>query len=137
MRKPFKISIYSNLDVIAAGPKPPNPADILDQERLGRLFAAAGRIYDCTVVDAPAVGKLADALLLAAATGHVVFVIGAGKSHRGRARAALRRLSATGAVVVGSVITKVPSAPFQVPGMRLLRRIRKSGTPALQLPKAA
>ena len=110
-------SVLPNLDIIVAGPQPPNPPDILDHDRLARLLAAAARIYDCTVVDAPPVSNLADAPLLAAATGHVMFVIGAGKNHRGRARAALRRLGATDAVVIGSIITKVPSTPFRVPGI--------------------
>ena len=88
-------------------------------------------------MDAPAVGKLADALLLAAATNTSCSLSVREEAIAGARGLHSRRLSATGAVVVGSVITKVPSAPFQVPGMRLLRRIGKSATPALQLPKAA
>jgi capsular exopolysaccharide synthesis family protein len=130
-------SVYPNLDIIAAGPQPPNPPDILDPERMAGLLASANRVYDCTIIDAPAVGNLADAPLLAAASGYVMFVIAAGTNHRGRARAALRRLGATGATIVGSVITKVPSTPFNVPAAGLLRRLRKPGAQPPQLPKAA
>jgi capsular exopolysaccharide synthesis family protein len=126
-----------NLDIIAAGPQPPNPPDILDPERLADLLAGASQFYDCTIIDAPGVTNLADAPLLAAASGYVLFVIASGTNHRGRAKTALRRLSATGATIVGSVITKVPSRPFNVPARRLLRRLRKPEAQLPQLPKAA
>jgi capsular exopolysaccharide synthesis family protein len=106
---------YQNLDVIAAGPQPPNPPDILDPERLRALIQEADQNYDCIIFDAPPVATLADAPLLAAASEYVIFVIAAGTNHRGRARATMRRLSATGATILGGVITKVPSASFKVP----------------------
>ena len=106
---------FQNLDVIAAGPQPPNPPDILDPERLRALLQEADENYDCIIIDAPPVATLADAPLLAAASEYVIFVIAAGTNHRGRARATMRRLSATGATILGGVITKVPSAAFKVP----------------------
>jgi succinoglycan biosynthesis transport protein ExoP len=106
---------FQNLEVIAAGPQPPNPPDILDPERLRALLQEADEHYDCIIIDAPPVATLADAPLLAAASEYVIFVIAAGTNHRGRARATMRRLSATGTTILGGVITKVPSASFQVP----------------------
>ena len=125
---------YQNLDVIAAGPQPPNPPDILDPERLRALLQEADENYDCILIDAPPVATLADAPLIAAASEFVIFVIAAGTNHRGRARATMRRLSATGATILGGVITKVPSTSFKVPlaYQYVRRRLGKSESSDIQ-----
>lgn len=108
-------SDFPNLEVIGAGPRPPNPPDILDPERLRLLLQEAALAYDCVIIDTPPAATMADASLLAAASEHVIFVIAAGTNHRGRAKLAMRRLAATGATILGGVITKVPVASFKVP----------------------
>jgi len=125
---------FQNLDVIAAGPQPPNPPDILDPERLRALIREAEQNYDCIIFDAPPVATLADAPLLAAASEYVIFVVAAGTNHRGRARATMRRLSATGATILGGVITKVPSPAFKVPlaYQYVRRRLGKSESSDIQ-----
>jgi len=125
---------FQNLDVIAAGPQPPNPPDILDPERLRALIQEADQNYDCIIIDAPPVATLADAPLIAAASEYVIFVIAAGTNHGGRARATMRRLSATGATILGGVITKVPSAAFKVPlaYQYVRRRLGKSESSDIQ-----
>lgn len=97
------------LDAISGGTLPPNPADILDPERLRVILDWAALSYDCTIIDAPPVADLADAPLIAAAAQNVIFVVAARSNHRGRAKAALRRLKATGATILGVVLTKAPS----------------------------
>jgi capsular exopolysaccharide synthesis family protein len=102
-------SDHPGLDVISAGPLPPNPADILDPERIRAILDCASNDYDCVVIDAPPVADLGDAALIAAAAENVIFVVAANKHHRGRAKASLRRLRATGATILGAVLTKAPS----------------------------
>jgi succinoglycan biosynthesis transport protein ExoP len=109
-----------NLDVISGGPQPPNPADILDPERIKALLTRASRSYDCVIIDAPPVADLADAPLLAAAAESVIFVVAAQANHRGRAKAALRRLRATGATILGGVLTKTATSGFKLYGYRRL-----------------
>jgi capsular exopolysaccharide synthesis family protein len=128
---------FQNLDVIAAGPQPPNPPDILDPERLRGLIQEANQDYDCIIIDAPPVATLADAPLLAAASEYVIFVIAAGTNHRGRAKATMRRLSATGATIIGGVITKVPSASFKVPLAYQYVRNRLGKSETREIQKAA
>src|SRR3954449_7940331 len=41
------------LDVLAAGPLPPNPADLVESEQMADLLAAAEQNYDLIVVDTP------------------------------------------------------------------------------------
>lgn len=122
-----------NLDAMSGGPQPPNPADILDPERLKVVLDCAAQCYDCVIVDAPPVTDLADAPLIAAAAKNVVFVVAAQSRHPGRAKAAIRRLKATGATILGAVLTKAPRSGVGSYGYRyLVKRLPKPGEPQLE-----
>lgn len=121
-----------NLDAISGGPQPPNPADILDPERLKVVLDCAAQCYDCVIVDAPPVTDLADAPLIAAAAKNVVFVVAAQSRHPGRAKAALRRLRATGATILGAVLTKAPRSGMGPYGYRYLKRLPTLSEPELE-----
>lgn len=95
-----------NLNFIAAGPLPPNPAELLAAGSIEELLAKLTDIYDLVVFDAPPVMGLADAPLLASHMGGTVFVIEANRAHRGQAKIALRRLLSTQAKILGAVLTK-------------------------------
>ena len=52
------------LDVITSGPIPPNPSELLINERLGELIAILKSKYEYIVLDTPPIGLVADALEL-------------------------------------------------------------------------
>ena len=85
---------------------PPNPADLLSTGRFRTILAEAAEHFDLVIVDAPPVLGLADAPLLAAAAGNVMFVVESGKTRTRAAIEALNRLEATGAHIVGATLTK-------------------------------
>ena len=62
------------------------------------------------VIDGPPTLGLADAPLLGAAAGNVLFVIEAGKTRTRAAIEALNRLEATGTNVLGAMLTKATEA---------------------------
>ena len=88
---------YPNLWLLPSGPVPPNPADLLSTARIRAIIAQASERFDFVVIDAPPTLGLADAPLLSAAAGHVMFVVESGKTRTRAAIEALSRLEATGA----------------------------------------
>ncbi len=94
-----------NLDLITAGPIPPNPVELLSGEALARAIAALS-VYDVIVLDSPPVMGLADAMLYAHAADGVVFVIESGQTRTAQVKGALRRLAAVGAPLTGVLLTK-------------------------------
>ncbi len=54
-----------NLDIIPAGPAPPNPLELIASGRTDELFAFLRTRYECVIIDSPPLGVVADALLLA------------------------------------------------------------------------
>jgi capsular exopolysaccharide synthesis family protein len=92
--------------VMAAGPKPPNAAELLAGSRLTRLLVELRERFDHVVIDAPPVMGLADAPIL---TGHVegvLFAIQANATSINLMKSALLRLEAAHAPVIGAVLTK-------------------------------
>ncbi len=53
-----------NLDVIASGPIPPHPVELLDSPKTEELFNQLKQEYDCIVVDTPPIGLVSDYFVL-------------------------------------------------------------------------
>ena len=97
---------HPNLWLLPSGPIPPNPADLLSTGRIRKIIAEASERFDLVVIDGPPTIGLADSPLLAAAAGHVLFVVESEKTRTRAAIEALNRLEATGTHVLGVALTK-------------------------------
>ena len=97
---------HANLSLLPSGPLPPNPADLLSTQRIRKIIAEATELFDLVVIDGPPTLGLADAPLLAAAAGNVLFVIESGRTRTRAAIEALNRLEATGTHLLGAALTK-------------------------------
>jgi Mrp family chromosome partitioning ATPase len=94
---------------VTAGPIPPNPAELLAGEGLGKTLKAALDMFDHVIFDCPPILGLADAPLIARATEGTIFVIEAGRTRSSEARHALDRILAVRAHILGAVLTKLDS----------------------------
>ncbi len=65
---------HDNLYFIPSGPIPPNPAELLLQERMRSLFDYLGANFDFILIDTPPVGLVSDALLLNEYTTGTLFI---------------------------------------------------------------
>jgi polysaccharide biosynthesis transport protein len=101
---------HENLWLLASGPVPPNPADLLSTGRIRTILKEAAERFDIVIIDAPPTIGLADSPLLAAAAGHVMFVVQSGQTRTRAAIEALNRIEATGAGIIGVALTKVTDA---------------------------
>ena len=66
---------YENLDLISAGPVPPNPAELTISEKLRKLLQSLKEDYHYVVIDTPPMGIVADALNLTKMADINVFVV--------------------------------------------------------------
>lgn len=110
-RKPteFIHSVAENMDVLPAGPKPPDPAKLLNSSRckdvMEEIRALPG--YDIIVVDSPPCLMLADPILLGEKLDGILFLVGLGKVSRELAPQASRRIRASGVDVLGIICNQV------------------------------
>jgi capsular exopolysaccharide synthesis family protein len=103
----FQKTAVSGLTFMASGPLPPNPAELLAGPKMLSLLTVAAEKYDIVIVDSPPVGGLADAPLLANMVIGTLLVVDVSATHRGVARAAVKRLHFARAQMVGTVVNKV------------------------------
>ena len=105
----FIHSVVENMDVLPAGPKPPDPAKLLNSSRckdvLEEIRALPG--YDIIVVDAPPCLMLADPILVGEKLDGILFLVGLGKVSRELAPQACRRIKASGVDVLGIICNQV------------------------------
>ena len=97
---------YENLWLMPCGPIPPNPADLLSTGRFQAVLSEAAEHFDFVIVDSPPVLGLADAPLLATACNGTMLVIESGKTRTKAVIAAINRLEAPGAYIIGATLTK-------------------------------
>lgn len=95
-----------NLDAITSGKLPPNPAELVSGTAIADMVTALEEVYDVVLIDGPPVLGLADAPAISSIAAATVFVIEANRSSRGTTKAAVRRLLAARARIIGAVLTK-------------------------------
>ncbi|MEH1822697.1 MAG: polysaccharide biosynthesis tyrosine autokinase [Nostoc sp.] len=125
---PNQISLqYSGsayIDILTAGPKPADPANLLSSPRMMQLMAAFEENYDLVLIDAPPVLGLVDAMLTASSCRSVVMVASIGivtRSQLTQATAMLSKLNLIGVVANGvsnSSINYVPNIKQQQLALR-------------------
>jgi len=102
---PLQATEVEGLSVLTSGPLPPNPADLMGSRRMEEVIAALSERADQVLFDTPPVVAVTDAAVLATKVDGVLLVIGAGKTRRDQARAAVQRLEQINARLVGAVLT--------------------------------
>jgi polysaccharide biosynthesis transport protein len=100
----------STLDVMPAGPIPPNPAALLGGDRMADFNRRAGAQYELVIYDTPPFSAGADAALVSSVAESVVLVVDATKTRRARVLQAVEQLRRSRAHVLGVVVNRAPDA---------------------------
>lgn len=103
------INIQENLDVLPAGPKPPDPAKLLNSNRCTEVVNELRALtdYDIILFDTPPCSMLSDPILLGEKLDGILFLVGLGKGNRNLAPQASRRIKATGVDLLGIICNQV------------------------------
>ncbi|OGR53023.1 MAG: hypothetical protein A2049_04690 [Elusimicrobia bacterium GWA2_62_23] len=92
------------LFILTCGPRPPNPAELLNTPRLSAFLAWAGEDYDRVIVDCPPMFPISDVLLWGKYISNCIFVTAFGKTRVPIIRTAVKRIISSGIKVLGSVV---------------------------------
>lgn len=94
------------VDVLTAGPTPPNAAELLIGPAMENLVTELLRHYEYVVVDAPPSIGMADAPLIGHSVQSVLFAMEAAGARANMIRLALQRMVGGGANLLGVIMTK-------------------------------
>lgn len=108
------------VDVIAGGPIPPNPAELIGSEAMRELLRVAAQRYDYIICDAPPVGVITDAAALSPLCDGVLFVVRQKFANRNQVRSAIKSLQTVNAKILGVIIGQytIPRNPGKYYGRR-------------------
>lgn len=65
----------NNLYIINSGPIPPNPVELIENNRMNKLLENCSKNFDFVIIDSPPVGLVADALLINKVVNLYLFVV--------------------------------------------------------------
>lgn len=95
------------LTVIFAGVVPPNPAELLGNRRFEALLQGARKTYDYVIIDAPPLGSVIDAAVIAKLCDASVLVVSANTISHKFARFVKEQLEKANCPILGVVLNKV------------------------------
>jgi capsular exopolysaccharide synthesis family protein len=95
------------LQVLASGPVPPNPSELIGSARMADLIRHLTDAGTTVVIDSPPLLPVTDAAVLARATDGALVVTRAGATHTDQLAGAVAILRTAGATVLGLVLNRV------------------------------
>lgn len=97
-----------NLQVLPAGPLPPNAADVLSSQRMTEIIGLLKARANYVLFDSPPVLAATDAALLGSKLDGVLLVVRAGHTRRDQAARARQTLERVHVRIVGAVLSDAP-----------------------------
>jgi capsular exopolysaccharide synthesis family protein len=94
----------ANLDIIAAGPRPSNPAELLSGDRLPELIAWAQERYDQILIDAPPSLAVSDVQIIGRVVDGALITVRPDRNRRKMVLRAAENLTALGCPLIGIVV---------------------------------
>jgi capsular exopolysaccharide synthesis family protein len=98
---------HKNLNVVACGPVPPNPVELLASKRFQGLLKNLGSRYDRVILDAPPYIGFADVLVLSQRIGGIVLVSSIGEASRVTIGQFKKTISNIHGTILGCIVNKV------------------------------
>jgi capsular exopolysaccharide synthesis family protein len=93
------------LSVLASGPLPPNPSELLGSPAMDKLLLQMRDQYDITIIDTPPLGSVTDAAVVATKADGAILVVRYGNTRRDRVFHALDALENVDARILGTVLS--------------------------------
>ncbi len=97
------------LMVLASGPLPPNPSELLGSRQMVELLRRLVERFDFVVLDAPPLLAVTDAAILGQAADGALLIIRHGHTRREQLRRSAEALEAANATMLGSILNMVPA----------------------------
>lgn len=97
------------LDVITAGPTPPNPSELLSNNNLTQLVKELRTKYEYIIFDTPPINVVSDALALSPNSDGILFVTRSKKTSLAQIRQSLKKIDVAGVRLLGTVLNGADS----------------------------
>jgi tyrosine-protein kinase Etk/Wzc len=96
-----------NLDLVATGPFPPNPAELILHGEFNSFLDFARRTYDRVFIDCPPIMAVSEAAILSSMVDGVLLIVWAGQTSRKLSQLAAQLLQQRGARIIGCILNNL------------------------------
>jgi capsular exopolysaccharide synthesis family protein len=100
-------NVYPNLDVITAGPIPPNPSELINSDNMSNLLQEMSKHYDYVIVDTAPINVVSDALVLSKFTAGLVLVTKQNSTTYDDVNRVMDNMNFAGSKILGVVINNM------------------------------
>lgn len=100
---------FPRLSVLTAGPKPPNPSELLGSLAAKKILNDLRSRFDYVILDSSPLLAVTDGAVLAAGADGALIVTRFGQTKRDQLAHAIENLSHVGATLLGAVLTMMPT----------------------------
>jgi len=95
------------LDVISAGPIPPNPSELLGNHIMREILDELAETYDIIIIDSPPATAVVDPMILSPLTDGVMLVVEANQTRKPVVMQAITRLRHVQSNIIGGIVNKL------------------------------
>jgi capsular exopolysaccharide synthesis family protein len=99
--------LHRNIDVLASGPRPPNPSELLSLDSTAQIIRSLLDDHDVVFVDSPPVLPVTDALVLSRCVDASMFIAMAGRTSKRQIRRSVERLRQVNSPLIGTILNGV------------------------------
>lgn len=102
-----QVKDHPNLVLVASGPQPPNPSELLSSSAAEQVLTNLEDLADIVLIDSPPVLPVTDAAILAQHVDATILAVAAGRTTSAELKEAITRLRAVDAPLLGVVLNGV------------------------------
>ena len=95
--------------MLPSGTIPPNPSELLESKRMGKLIDILEKNYDIIIFDCPPVVGLSDALVVTKYVDSTVIVVSYKQTSEDMLKKTVKALEGVNARIAGVILNKVPA----------------------------
>lgn len=99
--------VRPGLDILPAGPYPPNPSELLGSTAMSVFLEEQGSKYRWILIDTPPVLAVSDPTVIGAGADGVILVLKVGETDRRAAWRSIEQLKKVDAHIVGAVLNEI------------------------------
>lgn len=96
--------INSCLDVITAGPTPPNPSELLSSDLMNQLIENLRTQYEYIIFDTPPINVVSDALVLSPNSDGILLVARSKKTTFSQLKQTMKKIDVAGVKLLGTIL---------------------------------
>jgi len=100
-------NVYENLDILPAGIRPPNPAELLGSNAMQNLLKKLEENYDIVILDSPPVGVFTDAAVVSGKVDGAIYVVAMGVAGHPELSRGLDSLKKVNTNIIGFAMLRV------------------------------